>query len=271
MADTSPTTGETLERRLRTARRINVALGAAVVFLLIVVFAIRSSDDSGQRLSAAGRSDTSDESVDAPDSADGATNEAGGAGVDRSFAPDDHALVIGDPDAPVVLNEWIDMRCPFCALFNNDTMPILIEEYVDTGQMRIEIHPVSFFGEQSTAGAVALIAAADQDRFVEYLDVLYDAAPDKGHPDHTDEVLIGFAREAGVPDLDAFTAALDDRSRSEAVHRATNEAQRIGVQAVPFFVVGDQAISGAQPIDTFRSLLDQSLEGADIAAEDADS
>lgn len=270
MADTSPTSGETLERRLRTARRINVALGAAVVFLLIVVFAIRSSDDPGQRLSAAGSGNDSGASVDAPDDPDGAPTEAGGAPVDRSFADGDHPFVIGDPDAPVVLSEWIDMRCPFCALFNNESLPTLIEEYVDTGQVRIEIHPVSFFGEQSTAGAVALAAAADQGRFVEYLDVLYAAAPDKGHPDHTDEVLIGFAEDAGVPDLDAFTAALDDRSRSEAVHRATNEAQRIGVQAVPFFVVGDQAISGAQPIDTFRSLLDQSLEGIDTAAEDAD-
>lgn len=258
MPESSPQAPEVLAARLRTARYLNVALGAAVVFLLIVVFAIRGTDDPSDRLAAGSRADAPTE-VDP----DGRTEAAP---VDRSFADGDHPFVIGDPDAPVVLNEWIDMRCPFCALFNNDTLPVLLEEYVEPGKVRIEVHPISFFGEQSTAGAVALRAAADQDSFEEYLDVLYAAAPDKGHPDHGRDVLLGFARDAGVPDLDAFEARLDDDLLNSEVHAATSEAQRLGVQAVPFFVVGDQAISGAQPVDTFRALLDQALEQAEDAA-----
>lgn len=262
MSESSSPAPEVLATRLRTARYLNVALGAAVVFLLIVVFAMRGSDDPSDRLAAGSRSD---DSVAVDDGAGSTT------AVDRSFADADHPFVIGDPDAPVVLNEWIDMRCPFCALFNNETLPILMDEYVEAGLVRIEVHAVSFFGEQSTAGAVALRAAADQGRFEEYMNVLYAAAPDKGHPDHGRDVLLGFARDAGVPDLDAFEARLDDDELSTAVHTATSEAQRLGVQAVPFFVVGDQAVSGAQPVDTFRALLDQALTQAEDRAEPADS
>lgn len=262
MPESSNPSPEVLATRLRTARYLNVALGAAVVFLLIVVFAIRSSDTPSERLQAGSRTNSPATAED-----DGAPAAA----VDRSFADVDHPFVIGDPDAPVVLNEWIDMRCPFCALFNNETLPTLMDEYVDTGRVRIEVHAVSFFGEQSTAGAVALRAAADQGRFEEYLNVLYAAAPDKGHPDHSHEVLIGFARDAGVPDLDAFEARLgDDRWNSE-VHTVTSEAQRLGVQAVPFFVVGDQAVSGAQPVDTFRALLDQALEQSETTTDSTGS
>lgn len=256
---------EALETRLRNARRLNVALGALAVFLLLVVFAVRSSDDPADRLSAGAEPAPAGPSTGGGDAADddGSDPAATDAAPDRSFARDDHPFVIGDPDAPVVLSEWIDLRCPFCAVFTNKTLPILVEDYVDEGLVRIEVHAVSFFGEQSTAGAVALRAAADQDRFVEYLTTLYGAAPDKGHPDHSRDVLIGFARDAGVPDLDAFEVALDDPALHDEVIANTAQAQRLGVQAVPFFVVGDQAISGAQPIEVFRGLLDRSVEDAE--------
>lgn len=33
------------------------------------------------------------------------------------------------------------------------------------------------------------------------------------------------------------------------------------MQAVPFFVVGNQAISGAQPLEVFEALLDEAIDG----------
>src|SRR5699024_2745913 len=44
--------------------------------------------------------------------------------------PDD-PMAIGDVDAPVVLVEWVDMRCPYCAMFGRETLPTLVEEYVE--------------------------------------------------------------------------------------------------------------------------------------------
>jgi hypothetical protein len=47
-------------------------------------------------------------------------------------SPDDHA--IGDPDAPVVIEEFSDFQCPFCRRFHDDTFPQIVEEYVQTGK-----------------------------------------------------------------------------------------------------------------------------------------
>src|SRR5699024_1710251 len=151
--------------------------------------------------------------------------------------------------------------------------------YVEPGLVRIDVHPVSFFGDDSTNGAVALHAAADQDMFLEYMTTVFAAAPDKGHPDHPNDVLLDFARDAGIPDLDAFEAVLNDDAVRADVQAATAEAQRIGVQAVPFFVVGNQAISGAQPLEVFEALLDEatgtlgttdSSDPDDESSDDAD-
>ncbi|MGH3351154.1 MAG: DsbA family protein [Nocardioides sp.] len=171
----------------------------------------------------------------------------------------DDPMAIGDVDAPVVLSEWIDLRCPFCAVVSRETMPTLMEEYVDAGKVRIEFHDVAYFGEESEDAAVAARAAARQDRFVEFVTAVYDAAPERGHPDLPRNELIDFAEEAGVTDIEKFTADLEDPKLRAEVQASTQSAQQLGVTAVPFFVTGDTALSGAQPTETFRELLDEAL------------
>src|SRR5690606_18255870 len=140
--------------------------------------------------------------------------------------------------------EWVDMRCPFCAVFSRDTMPQIIEEYVEAGLVRIEFNDVSFFGDDSTTAAVAVRAAGKQGKYVEYLHVLFAAAPDSGHPDMPRAKLLRFAEEAGVPDLKLFESDLDDPELQMAVHNSTTSAQQLGVNSVPFFVADGVAIAG---------------------------
>ncbi|ROR38059.1 protein-disulfide isomerase [Kitasatospora cineracea] len=244
---------EALERRLRHSRLLNVVLAAVCVFLLVVALA------GGGSRKVAG-------SVPAPAATGGAS---AGATAQRTTAADSLArrdpadrMALGPADAPVVMVEYADLRCPYCALFSQQTLPALLSEYVDTGRVRYEFRDLAFFGDQSVDGAVALHAAADQGRFREYLTTLYGAAPDHGHPDLPKEKLLGFARTAGVPDLAAFETALGDADLRAAVTTATEQAQGLGVTSVPFFVVGDRVLSGAQPADAFRELLDGALAKA---------
>lgn len=175
----------------------------------------------------------------------------------------DDPMALGDVDAPVVLVQWTDLRCPFCAAFSRDTMPVLVDEYVDQGLVRIEVHDVAFFGEQSEAAAIAARAAGDQGMFFEYTNAIYAAAPESGHADLPRAALIDFAEQVGVPDIDAFTADLDDPAIAAAMQQSTATAQSVGVTAVPFFLAGGTAVSGAQPVDVFRQLLDEALQAAE--------
>ncbi len=115
-------------------------------------------------------------------------------------------MAIGAIDAPVVLSEWIDFRCPFCAVFSRNTMPQLVKEYVDSGKVRIEMHDVAFFGEESVRAATAARAAGEQGKYFEFVSAVYDAAPESGHPELLAEELIEFAKIAGVADLAKFEA-----------------------------------------------------------------
>ncbi|MBB1020360.1 MULTISPECIES: DsbA family protein [Dietzia] len=251
---TDPATSRhTLEGKYRRSRILNGVLGAVVAFLAVVVVA--------QMLP--GQSPTSG----APAAAETASASGDTAGPDAQAGGDmdfvrrdaDDPKAIGAVDAPVVLTEWIDLRCPFCASFSRDTLPTLIDEYVDTGRVRIEFTDVAYFGEQSEDAQIAAQAAANQDKYVDYITAVFDAAPDSGHPDLTRDVLIDFAEQVDMPDMDAFRADLDDPGVRAQAENETRTAQQLGVTAVPFFVAGQIAMSGAQPLENFRAYLDDAL------------
>lgn len=250
-------TVERLQKRLRGARWLNLGLALVIALLAGMLLA------GGGRPGATSAAPVAEPAATTPAASATAEPTPTQEPVDIVRRDPNDTLAIGDIDAPVVLSEWADLRCPYCARVTNEIMPTLLAEYVDTGKVRIEFHDVSFFGEDSTTAAVALRAAAEQGRFAEYLQTVHAAAPaEGGHPDLPRETLIDFAVTAGVPDIERFTADLDREDLRAAVEASTLWSQQLGIDSVPFFVVGNQAISGAQPIEVFRQLLDEQLAAA---------
>ena len=244
---------------------------AALVFLGVVIFAQASMNAGDGAFGKAAENQSADDAAKAkPGAGAGASADAD---AEATAAPGfetrdpNDPMAIGDVNAPVVLVEWTDMRCPYCAVFNQETLPKLVSEYVESGKVRIEVRDVAFFGDASETASVAARAAGNQGKFVEYLDAVYAAAPAEGHPDLPRKQLIGFAEQIGVPDMARFTADLDDPKLRAAVQASTSTAQQIGVTGVPFFAVGTSAMSGAQPIATFRTFLDDAVAATDATAD----
>lgn len=254
-----------LQAKLRFSRTLNWLLGLLALFLSAVLIFWQPGTDAGQTPSAETVADVQD-----PAEPTGDQNEldaASGSGADGDASPsaapehirgiEGDPLAVGSIDAPVVISEWTDYRCPYCALFATETLPVLMEEYVDTGVVRIEFNDVYFFGDESLDAAVAARAAANQGYYIPFIETLYAAAPEKGgHPPMPRETLIGFAETAGVPDLARFETDLDDPALLEAVQRSHEQAVAWGITSVPFFVIGDQAVPGAQPLEVFRELIE---------------
>src|SRR5699024_3043435 len=174
----------------------------------------------------------------------------------------DDPLARGSVDAPVVMVAFEDFRCPFCAKFSTETAPKLIDRYVDKGVLRIEWRDYPIFGEESKRAARAGRAAAKQDKFWEFHDVVFSHAPDRGHPDLPMDKLVSYAKEAGI-DIDQFKSDMDDQSVEEAVEADASLATQLGIQSTPAFIINGQAIIGAQPLDTFVEAIEQAKEQAE--------
>lgn len=238
--------GASVQVKLKRYRIATVVLAVLCLFLLIVTLAQLGTGSASSAASDRASSKSAEPRHDAP-------------GVKREK---DDPTAIGDVDAPVVLVEYTDMRCPFCAAFARDTFPSLVKEYVDKGLVRVEVREVAYFGDQSVDAAVAARAAGKQGQYFDFVETLYGAAPESGHPDLPTAKLVKFAEDAKVKDLAAFKKTLDDEGLHSQVLKSTAQAQQAGVNSVPFFTVGDQSFSGAQSLGAFRSVLDQSLTEA---------
>ncbi|GAA1185691.1 hypothetical protein GCM10009584_29670 [Ornithinimicrobium humiphilum] len=164
-------------------------------------------------------------------------------------------MAVGRVDAPVVMIEYLDYRCPYCARFALEVRPGL-QELVDEGVLRIEYRDLVLFDEPSRQAAVATRAAAAQDRLAPYQEAVFGLSRE-GHGEVDRQVLLDLAEQVGVPDLAAFEAALDDPELAAAVDADTAEARSLGLSSTPTFIVNTRVVQGVQPADYFERLVAQ--------------
>lgn len=173
----------------------------------------------------------------------------------------DDPMAMGEVDAPVVVIEYADYRCPFCAQWGREVQPEL-RDLVDDGTLRIEFRDRVIFGEESELVAVAARAAGEQGLYWQFHDAVYAAAPPSGHPDLPREMLIGFAEEIGVPDLAQFEEDLDSDELRQRIAADQAEATSLGINSTPTFLVNATPVQGAQPAQVFRQLIERELAAA---------
>ena len=49
----------------------------------------------------------------------------------------DNDPIIGNPGAPITIVEFSDFQCPFCARFHVETLPLIMNEYINEGQVKL--------------------------------------------------------------------------------------------------------------------------------------
>ncbi|MFD7071129.1 DsbA family protein [Streptomyces sp. NPDC059913] len=178
-------------------------------------------------------------------------------------------LAQGRADAPVVLIEYADFKCGYCAKFARDTEPALVKKYVENGTLRIEWRNFPIFGSESEAAARAAWAAGQQGRFWQFHAAAYaEGAKEKGFGK---DRLKALAREAGVADLDRFARDADGDAASAAVAKDQEQGYGIGATSTPSFLVNGRPIAGAQPMETFTSAIEAAAEKARARQDAKDS
>jgi protein-disulfide isomerase len=90
-------------------------------------------------------------------------------------------VILGDPNAPVTFIEYGDYQCPFCARFFTDVEPLIKDQYVKTGKVKMIFRSYPFLGNESVLAAQAAECAKDQGKFWEYHDALYTAESQDAH------------------------------------------------------------------------------------------
>ncbi|MEK9176450.1 MAG: thioredoxin domain-containing protein [Patescibacteria group bacterium] len=171
---------------------------------------------------------------------------------------------IGDLNAPVVMAYWMDYQCPFCQRFETETMPILIEKYVNTGKLKIVFKDFQFLGEDSTTGGLAENAVweTSPQSFGAWQKAMYENQDDENGGWGKKEDIITMTRTIPGIDADQVSSLMDQKKEEyqKELNEDNQEGAKFGVSGTPGFVIGDQSISGAQPLSTFTQIIDALLE-----------
>lgn len=85
-----------------------------------------------------------------------------------------NGLTLGKPNAPVTMRMFIDVQCPFCQNYETVNLPTVVQKYIKTGKVQLQLKPWAFLGDQSFSGRRGLIGASFQNKAFEYAKVLYD-------------------------------------------------------------------------------------------------
>ena len=167
---------------------------------------------------------------------------------------------LGDPNAPVLVVEYGDFQCSHCRNFYATTEPLLIENYVNTGLVRLEYRPLDYGGVESTLSGEASLCAADQNMFWEFHDIVFANYSTGNSGGYSEARLNEFASTLDM-DQEAFRACLSSGKKSEALQVMRRDAVAFGVRGTPSFLINGMLMGGNVPYQQLSQAIEDALDG----------
>jgi protein-disulfide isomerase len=141
-------------------------------------------------------------------------------------------LTLGSRKAPVMIVEFADLQCPFCAEYHRNVFPSILDRYVRTGKVRLELRLLRFLGPDSDKLARVAVAAAGQNRMWQYVGLAYDRQGQENSGYASNGFINKLVRDAGLGKLDAGAAAEAQVQQNERL------AKTAGINSTPSFLIG---------------------------------
>ena len=175
--------------------------------------------------------------------------------------------VKGNPDAPVTIVEFSDFQCPFCSRFFDQTLPLLEENYINTGKVKFvyKDFPLDNLHPNARPAHIAAECADEQGKFWPYHDVLFENQAQWSRLSSVDlsSQLNQYAADLGLQSA-SFEACLNSPDIADEVNDDSLEAASYGATGTPTFFIGTEKdgfikLIGAQPYAAFQRAIDNQL------------
>jgi protein-disulfide isomerase len=217
----------------RRARLLRIAAATAFLAIIAVVVVVVVASDGG----GSGSPSDHPTEVAAVDSLIGKKPQQG--------------LTLGEPGAPVELIEYGDLQCSACKEFSEAVLPQIIEGQVAAGTAKLTFRNFMIIGPDSLPAGAAALAAGEQGRGWNFLELFYrnQGAENSGYV--TDGFLESIAAAAGVKDLARWNAQRRSPKLEAEAEATTAEAGgKFGFEATPSFAVRGPKSEGLELLGT---------------------
>src|SRR5207253_10991723 len=156
----------------------------------------------------------------------------------------------GGKNATVTIIEFSDYQCPFCKKAE-DVVDQGMKNYGDKVKLVYRNYPLPFHPNARPASEAAACANA-QGKFWEYHSKLF-------HGDGLEpEKLKTYADQVGL-DRKKFDECLDKKPFKTEIDKDMKDGEKAGVTGTPAFFINGRMLSGAQPFEKFKEVIDDEL------------
>jgi protein-disulfide isomerase len=176
---------------------------------------------------------------------------------------------LGRKDSALVLIEFFDYDCPFCARHVQQTFPQIEREYISTGKVRYVVrdYPIDAIHPTSMKKHEAAHCAGDQGKYWEMRARLFEKKLSSAPDDVIDD-----ARRLGLNQAE-FQRCIESEKHATAIRADFADGNQAGVSGSPTFFLGTaesggsrvkvlKVIRGAQPYQAFKDSFDAALIAA---------
>jgi protein-disulfide isomerase len=157
----------------------------------------------------------------------------------------------GPADAPVTIVEWSDFQCPFCGRVRS-TLAQVERTYGDRVRIAFKHMPLPMHSEAPAAHAAAE-AAHRQGHFWDMHDRIF-----ANQRELTPEKYAAYAAEIGL-DVGRFERDTQSADVQQRIAADIEAAGSLGVSGTPAFFINGRFVSGAQPFESFKRIIDEEL------------
>jgi protein-disulfide isomerase len=157
----------------------------------------------------------------------------------------------GPDGAKVTIVEFSDFQCPFCSRAIG-TVDQVMEQYAGKVRLVFRQFPLDFH-EKAPKAAQAGLCANEQGKFWEMHDAMFK--------DQSKIDVDGLKATAVALGMDAakFNDCLDSGKMKKAVDEDIEAGKKVGVNGTPAFFINGSMLSGAQPLEAFKEVIDTEL------------
>lgn len=154
-------------------------------------------------------------------------------------------------NAKIVLVEYSDFECPFCGR-HHPTMEQLLDEFGDDVAWVYRHFPLSFHPE-AIPSALASECAAEQGKFWEFADIMFD-----NQDGLSEDFYTSTATDIGL-DMDQYADCYESEKYADDITEDASSGQTAGVSGTPATYINGVSVSGAVPYETLAGIIEQML------------
>jgi protein-disulfide isomerase len=181
--------------------------------------------------------------------------------IDDIIMPEKHDRLMvsensmGDPNAPVKVNEFSNYECSHCKTFAEGLEGYIASTYIETGKVYLTFVPFTWT-ETAAKAAEAAYCAMDQGQYWEYHDVLFANQTNTSLPGFTNAVLFAIAEKLEL-DSSTFEKCLTSGKYTNQVTKDSLIAQEQGATGTPTFDVNGELVFTDGLEDAIKTALGQ--------------